>query len=256
VGRSRTGEYRVAQNGPVVRDRDLFRIEDRAARRTRVRRLVGMPRDPRVGYADETAVFLHVRDDQDFRITGKTRLLVHVRRGSAETPGESDLLVDVDVLIAEEQHAVPAQRLVDAAEYVVGETLCKIHAPYFGTEGRAGRDDADGFDGVHARSPATESKAEIGRRKEGSGRRNVHRHPSPITYHAFLFRTCHVLLLHLPLLGHVSRVTSHVSLPKTRRHSSALVCHLNCCGLRPAAWCNWTFTSAGPLNFIAPSSAA
>ena len=48
-------------------------------------------------------------------MTGKTGLLIDVRRGIAETPGESDLLLDGDVLLAEEQHAVPTQRVIDAA---------------------------------------------------------------------------------------------------------------------------------------------
>ena len=34
-----------------------------------------------------------------------------------------------------------------------------------------------------------------------------------------------------------------------------VVSQVNSCGLRPAAWCSFTFTSAGPLNSIASSSA-
>src|SRR5262249_8071144 len=59
----------------------------------------------------------------------------------------------------------------------------------------------------------------------------------------------------------LARAANELERPGAQRsgppaHSSALVCHLNCCGLRPAARRSCTVTSPGPLNFIAPSSAA
>ena len=103
VGGGGAGKDRVAERVAVL-DRDLARVEERAARRRLGVRHVGVPGAARIGVSDRLAVHDDVGEHEDLGMAGQRELGARADLELAEAAREGDLLLGRERLIAEHQH--------------------------------------------------------------------------------------------------------------------------------------------------------
>src|SRR6478672_1060918 len=92
-----------------------------------------MPVLPRVDCAFQLTVFLHVRHDEDFRMSREIELADHVCFERTEMSAESDVLLRLHRSISEEENPVFPERAVERVHLIALERSRDVETDHFGT---------------------------------------------------------------------------------------------------------------------------
>ena len=158
------GEAGVAQR-EAVQDRHLDRIEHGGARRALGVAHVGMPGLARAPRADGRTMLDDVGDEVDLGAAVDAEAGgVEIELRLAEAPGEGDLALGRQRLVAQHDHAVPVERFANDRELVVVQARADVGSGNLRARGGRGGPDFNGHDcclPVPFQSPATRAPVSL-----------------------------------------------------------------------------------------------